>query len=440
MRIVLLALLVVGFISAGQVAADPIRLAAEPLRIESTEVTSTFPVEIVFSVVAQSDTAEIVALELAYRVSGDAYTRSRWPDFTPAERVQAAYSLDTQVEHYPPGTQFHYYWTVTDAAGQTVESDVETFIYVDDRFAWQDLSTERVAVHWYEGDEGFGQQLRDAAVRALDRLERDAGVEAERQVQIYVYGNSRDFRGALGPNSPEWIGGQALPHLALIVAHISPSMSEYGEIERMIPHEISHVVLYQATHNPYTSNPNWLEEGIAVHNQEVADADFPALVQDAAREGRLIPLRALSASFPSDTDLALLSYAESLSIVEFILDRYGEEGLSDLVDVLAEGETADIAVERALGVTLDELEAEWRATLPVAERTPVPGETPRSGETPGPFGLNIDGWMRLLGSAMACTFCLSILVVISVVVVLIRRRSREQEEDTLDEAPPYTEL
>ncbi|MBN1485389.1 MAG: hypothetical protein JXA37_11775 [Chloroflexia bacterium] len=407
----------------------PLGQAQSTLQVEAQPAVGEYPEEIVFPVMAASSAADIVSLELSYRVVGSPYTRSRWPDFSPALQVEASYRLDTQVEHYAPGTTFHYYWTAEDAVGNVVESEELVFSYTDNRFEWDALSTERVAVHWYEGGEDFGQELLEVSQRALDRLERDVGVEAERQIKIYVYGSERDFRGALGPNSPEWIGGQALPALSLIIAYIRPESSYSSwEIQRMIPHELSHVVLYQETHNPYTSNPNWLEEGIAVHNQEVADEEYPDLVAEAARNGTLIPLRALSASFPSDPDLALLSYAESLSVVEFILAEYGPEGLAALVDVFAEGETAEAAVPQALGISLDALEAGWRATLPAAERTPVPGSTPFSAPADSGQEQDLGRILRLVASALACTFFMGVLVIVAVVVLVVRRRRRSEAE------------
>lgn len=385
--------------------------------------TADFPNEIVFRVTVESS-ADIVHLELSYRVTGDPYTKSRLPSFSAGRRVTTSYRLDTQVEFYSPGTEITYYWTATDAAGHVAESAAQTLLYEDNRFTWREARNDRVAVYWYEGPASFGQQVLDTAVRTLERLEQDAGVQTTRLIRIYLYTNERDFRGALGPNAAEWIGGQAITALGIIVANIDPDYE--SEIGRMIPHEVSHIVLYQATHNPYAPNPSWLEEGIAVHNQEVADADYPYIVEEAARNGELIPLRALSADFPSDTDLAILSYAESSSIIEFILDRYGQEGLTRLVAVFAEGETAEAAVQRALGISLEELEAQWRATLPAAERTPVPGATarPQREQDTG----SLERVLRIVASAMACTFLLAIGVVIAAVVIIVRRQRRQREQ------------
>ncbi len=398
-------------------------LAQGGIRFEAMAAQGNFPEEILFTVVVEGET-EITHLELAYRASGDPFTHSRYPDITPARRLEIAYRLDTQVEFYPPGSEFHYYWIATDASGRTSESPEQVFTYEDNRFTWQKVATDRVSVYWYEGDEAFGREVLDTAVQALERLEKDAGVWAERPVRIYLYANGKDFRGALGPNSPEWIGGQSIPHLGLIVAYIAPG--ETYEIRRMIPHELSHVVLYQATHNPYGDNPTWFEEGLAVHNQEVPDTDYPLLVREAARKGRLIPLRALSASFPSDPELAVLSYAESASVIEFILKEYGSEGLSALAKVFAEGETAEVAVQRALGLPLEELEARWRATLPAAEQTPVPGETP------APLSRPATGPDLALLLPLALTTAVALGVIVAAVVLLVRwhRHAGVEDEET----------
>lgn len=398
-------------------------VAQGTIRFGPIAAQGDFPSEVLFSVTVESDAA-IVDLELSYWVTGTPYTQSRWPDFVRAERVETTFRLDTQIEFYYPGTEFHYYWTAQDVAGRVTESPEQVWVYEDNRFTWREVRSDRIAVFWYEGEQSFGQAVLDTASRTLDRLEKDAGVRASQLIRIYLYTHTSDFRGALGPNASEWIGGQAIPPLGIIVANIAPD--DEREIGRMVPHEVSHVVLYQATHNPYASNPNWLEEGIAVHNQEVADSDYPAMVEAAARDGELIPLRALSSSFPSDTDLALLSYAESSSVIEFILQRYGKEGLARLVDVFSEGETSEAAVQQALGVSLEELDSQWRATLPAAERTPAPGVTARPRSTP-----TTGGWetvVRILASAMACTFLAAIGVVVAAVVIIVRRQRRQDQE------------
>ncbi|NIO71368.1 MAG: peptidase MA domain-containing protein, partial [Anaerolineae bacterium] len=59
----------------------------------------------------------------------------------------------------------------------------------------------------------------------------------------------------------------------------------------------------------------------------------------------LISVRSLSSSFSADSDLASLSYAESYSLVEFILDQYGEEKMTQLIDIFTEGAYYDDALQ-----------------------------------------------------------------------------------------------
>ena len=105
----------------------------------------------------------------------------------------------------------------------------------------------------------------------------------------------------------------------------------------------------------------------AVHREGVASGMTPeglaALLRDAAADGRLASLRALNASFPYDTEEARLAYAQSLSVVDYILDTYGTAGMARLIAVFREGISYDDAVRRALGLSLDELDRRWRADL-----------------------------------------------------------------------------
>ena len=87
----------------------------------------------------------------------------------------------------------------------------------------------------------------------------------------------------------------------------------------MVPHEISHLMLNQATWNPFNSPPNWLDEGLAVYLQETQESRFRQILDDAVDDGQLIPVRALNSSFPLDPDqarLVELRYFGGLSVEE----------------------------------------------------------------------------------------------------------------------------
>jgi hypothetical protein len=104
---------------------------------------------------------------------------------------------------------------------------------------------------------------------------------------------------------------------------------------------------------------------------------LPALerVESAARGETLLPLISLTGGFGRDPEQVRLSYDESLSVVIFILETWGEAGLQSLIEVFRTGENPRPAIETALGLTWEEFEATWITWMGVPA-TPKPSPVP----------------------------------------------------------------
>lgn len=354
--------------------ATPAR-AQGAITIVSSEARPDFPTEITFALTVESG-AEIREVQLLYGAARAEALTIVDLEVSPARRVSVEHTLDTQVYYSPPGTEMVYRWRVVDASGAVLESEPQQFLYHDERFAWSELSERNVTVYWYEGGAGFGQELIEVSLRTLDRLQADIGAQLTLPVRLYIYASLSDMRSALRANEVDWVGGQAWPGLGVIVGAIEPDNRR--EIQRLIPHEISHQVLRQAIDNPYGGVPVWFDEGLAVHNQEVRDGDYDEMVAAAAREGRLIPLEALSSGFPADPEQARLSYAQSRDMVEYIIATYGREQLQELVRSFAEATPVEDALRQVLGRGVDALDAEWQGTLDQVAPVPTPQPGPQS--------------------------------------------------------------
>ncbi|NJL34669.1 MAG: hypothetical protein HC893_13455 [Chloroflexaceae bacterium] len=263
-----------------------------------------------------------------------------------------------------------YRWIVRDTAGNVLETEPQLVTYQDTRFPWQERTDRGVTVYWYEGGDAFGDELIGTAGRALDRLQAELGATVTDPIKIYIYANGADMRDALRSNSVEWVGGQAFPSLGIVLGIVAPG--NIAEARRIIPHELSHQVLHQALDNPYGGWPLWFDEGLAVFNQETPDASFPVMLDEAARNAELIPLEALAASFPADTERALLSYAQSGSVLAYIINEYGTEAIREMSDGFREAEPVEEVIQDVFGKTIDEFDAEWRSTLPAPRVAPAP--------------------------------------------------------------------
>jgi hypothetical protein len=332
---------------------------------------TSFRDQLIFTLSAENS-AEITEVDLFYRVVGQLATSRNEAEFTPGTSIEAAFTIDqtNPSNYFPPGTELEYWWKIVDADGNELKTERKTLLYSDERHNWQALQDERLTLYWYEGSEKFGQALFDRANVALDTLESDIGIVLENPIKIFIYANHQDLLGALSVTAQEWTGGVAYTEFGVVVLGINPRQLDWGL--NAMTHEMSHLVIHQATDNPFTGLPRWLDEGIAVYNEnrDELDEDFRPLFERAVRNDTLITLRTLSSPFSADPLEANLAYGQSGAMVNFIVETYGSEAMADLLSIFAEGAIPDEALEQALGVDTDGLDNAFRASLTLA---PLPG-------------------------------------------------------------------
>lgn len=353
--------------------------AQGPIRVLDQGVKTAFRDYITFKIRVESD-SPITEARLFYRVAGQIATARGDAEIEPALRVDASFTIEQERDYLPPGTELQYWWRITNEAGHELKTDPQPLLYLDDRHDWQTLSSERLTLYWYRGDRAFGEALFDQANRTLDQIEAEAGVQVETPVKIFIYGSYEDLRNAIAVGSQEWTGGQAFTEQGVVVIGVSPNDLDYGLAAT--PHELTHLVIHQATDNPYGDIPRWLDEGLAVYMSGELDAGWRGyrdMVTRAARQGKLMTLQTLSSSFPADSDQAGQAYAQSGAVVEFIIDHYGQEAMAHLLDIFSKGALYDDALQQALGVDTWGLDNVWRQSIGAS-----PIEAPVTGKDTSP--------------------------------------------------------
>ena len=200
----------------------------------------------------------------------------------------------------------------------------------------------------------------DACQEGLARLTQDIGTYPERPIKIYIYASTDDLKGAM-VSSQEWTGGVAFTEFGIIAISIPPASLDWGK--RALVHELTHLVVHQATFSPYGRLPLWLDEGLAMYNEGELDPEFRSYLEEAILEDELISVRSLCSPFSAYSEKARLSYAQSYSLVKYLLDNYGQDKMLDLLALLKNGSTYDEALTEIYGFDIDGLDARWRATL-----------------------------------------------------------------------------
>ncbi len=351
-------------------AAEP-----PPVRIVAQQVENHFPDSLTFQATVSAH-VPLVRATLYYRLLNAPSVTRAAVDFTPATQVTLTYTWDTHNITVPPSAPVVYYWELEDEDGHRLRTEAQTVRYDDGRFPWQELADEQIVLRWYEGDQRFGQRLFDIARQALDQMQEQTGYTLELPVYLLIYANDRDFA-SWHTYVDEWVGGQAFPSLG-VTAEIIPPTTSAAWLLQVIPHEVAHLFFYQAVHGALADWPHWLDEGFAQYYEFVSPEAQLALVAQAARNGQLIPLQALSGSFGRDTEQVRLAYAESLSAVVYIHERWGDNGFRALVQAFRQGRSTRQAFREALGVSWEEFIAGWLTWMGVPA-TPAPSPSPTHG-------------------------------------------------------------
>jgi len=323
--------------------------AQDPIQITDQNANLDFRDQLTFNLSAESQ-AEITEVDHFYRVAGQLATARNEAKFTPGTSIEAQYVIDQadttdpSYTYFPPGTELEYWWKITDADGNELRTEKETVTYLDNRYDWQTLENERLTLYWYDGGEDFGQALFDRANVALDTLETDIGIALEDPIKIFIYSGHQDLLNALSVTAQEWTGGVAYTEFGVVVIGIHPGQLDWGL--NAMTHEMTHLVIHQATDNPFTGLPRWLDEGIAVYNenQDELDEDFRPVFERAVTDNSLMTLRTLSSPFPADPVQANLAYGQSGAVVKFIIDQYGSDAMAELLAIFADGALSYIGI------------------------------------------------------------------------------------------------
>jgi hypothetical protein len=129
-----------------------------------------------------------------------------------------------------------------------------------------------------------------------------------------------------------------------------------------VRHELAHLFASHLSAGKLTTG---FQEGIAQYLEKpTAEAAYePGVLQLAMEEGRLLTWQELDEKQEVYND-PQVAYPQTLSIVSFLVDRYGFPELLGFVKAMAEEPGYRSGLELAYGKPADKLEEEWLAYLP----------------------------------------------------------------------------
>ena len=336
--------------------------AAPQADAQADTATLDFPNTATFSATL-SASAEITAVTLEYgseQLNCGEVVAKAFPDFSPSPSIDVSWTWDMrQSGSLPPGTTIWWRWRYVDSAGKEYLSDTNTVIWLDNDHDWQTATGTNIRIHYYGASQSFAQSMVDAGLEGLRRNKDQAGMTPDIPVDIYVYPSYDEMRDAI-LYEPQWTGGLAYSNFSIIIMGTS---GDANFDKATVIHEVTHVLVGRNAFTCIGFIPTWLNEGLAVYNEGPLDESMKAQFDIALRDDTFFPVRSLSGNFSEIPEKALLSYAQSHSVVKFMLETYGQEKMSQLLQALSDAEPVDDALVQIYGVDTDGLDAAWRESL-----------------------------------------------------------------------------
>ena len=352
---------VILFLSA--ITVPSIFAQTETVQLLRDQTFIDFPESVDFRLVVTAEST-IEKAELSYGVSSlscGKVTAVYTPTFTPTKELDLTWRwpvLEGQL--IPPGSEIWWQWQLTLASGETVQLPRKTAVFLDEWFVWQTIAADNITVHWYRGPHEIGEQILAAAETAVSELATQTGLRLTDPIHIYVYDESFDLRVSL-PGAPAWAGGAAFPEQNVVLISANTDHMDYGT--NTTRHEIGHLVVGRLTFNCTNSILTWLSEGLAMVAEGAADAFMQETLQAAIDADQILTIPQLEGSFPIHADRAYLSYAQSHSLVNYLIETYGQEKMLTLLHTFQAGSRPNDALLTVYDINTTQLEGAWRNSI-----------------------------------------------------------------------------
>ena len=395
-----------------------------PIQVKSRSNILTFPKAIDFKIGVHDSRSSLVQATTSLTYEGFDYQESHQVNTTASAftyTFEWRDGLTADSDHFPPvGTQIRYYWTITDAAGNSYTDPAQTVDVVDNRFNWQHLSKGLYQINWYGRGTDFGQMVLGKVDTAVEGISHNLGGSLRHQINLWVYANANDFQGSLPPNVHEWVGGIAFP--AAFEASIVVQSADDDTLQRDMPHELTHLVFHQLIAPGIA--PTWFDEGLAVDNQNFHESEMLVRFKTALYDHNLLPLNTIAQNFPADADKAYLAYAQSWQLVDYMYQTFGLQKMSALIHNMNNpNQSFDADMRQALGLDVAHLENQWHISLnqpPTLSKNQLVEPLPAPVSPPNPYNATTIA-LLLLGIVLVLVSSLGLCY-----IIVYQRRVRQR--------------
>lgn len=193
---------------------------------------------------------------------------------------------------------------------------------------WDTFKSTHFIVFYKNATENSVKQISDRAEEYYDLIADNLGFKRfdfwlwDDRAKIYIHDDIKAYQSATG--QPSWSVGVAYPSLKTIQTF--PHAGNF--LDTVLLHEMGHIIFreFVGFNNPGVTL--WLDEGVASYQEKTKYSSVNILIRKAIDENNFMDLNklfGLHSLFGLDSKLVYLFYAESFSLVDFLIKEFGRD-------------------------------------------------------------------------------------------------------------------
>ncbi|OVE76584.1 hypothetical protein BVX97_00720 [bacterium E08(2017)] len=239
-------------------------------------------------------------------------------------------------------------------------------VYADER--WSELKGKHFIIY-HKDNERFASKVLSRAEKEYRRITNSLGFSRksgfwlwEDRARVYLYSNKQEFQ--LATDAPGWANGRADYKSRTI--HGIEGNNIF--VDSVLPHEIAHLIFREFI--GFDSNvPLWLDEGVAQWEDPIARDKARRAARVLFDQNKLMSLAQITSmdvQTLAESEKAVEFYAQSVSLVGFMIEKYGTQRFTTFCRQLRDGRSMDDALRFTYpqGLrSIKELEVRWSKSL-----------------------------------------------------------------------------
>ena len=232
---------------------------------------------------------------------------------------------------------------------------------------WNISKSEHFVVYYKNAPDNFVKKATTYVEEYYNEIANNLGFTRfnfwlwDNRAKIYIYDGIKDYHDSTG--MPQWSGGGAFMAKKTITTYPGAQ----GFFERVLPHEMGHIIFreFVGFYNPAV--PLWLDEGVAMFQEKDKSIYNYGYLRQAMAQGTFMNIEQLSVynvAISTDQMKVKLFYIESLSIVSYLISEFGR----DRFVIFCQNLRDKLNLERAIASSYDfsnlkELDSAWQAYI-----------------------------------------------------------------------------